>query len=382
MAQPEEYVVFERDGRAVQIANTDPSTAVMLIEAGQDDGQPHQVPDRPAMTVIRLDLAGSGLSVTGPGGGVLVPDGLVIGFDTGPSLATVQRLILVAAAGVLAAIIALVAATVIIVSRSLRPLKAMSERAHAFAAGDRSVRLPVPDDDPDMHRLAVTVNEAFDVQETAGARVPGVRRRRLAPSWYAAHHRHRLDRALPAGRPDRPDPPRSRDGAGDDPAGEVRVLIDDLALLARLDRARPLDLDAIDLTVLAGEVLERPGDQPRPAVLLHAAGPATLFGDGPKLQQVLQNLLGDAVQHTPAGTPVEVTVRPARPDSRSRDRPGGSVHTLLVTDHGPGIAAPIRTTSSPGSGAATPAVPDRPAAQAWAWRSCPRSSPLTVVRPT
>ena len=36
----------------------------------------------------------------------------------------------------------------IIVSRSLRPLKAMSERAHAFAEGNRSVRLPVPEDDP------------------------------------------------------------------------------------------------------------------------------------------------------------------------------------------------------------------------------------------
>ena len=29
-----------------------------------------------------------------------------------------------------------------------------------------------------------------------------------------------------------------------------------LALLARLDRARPLDLDPIDLTALASEVLE------------------------------------------------------------------------------------------------------------------------------
>ena len=33
--------------------------------------------------------------------------------------------------------------------------------------------------------------------------------------------------------------------------GRMRVLIDELALLARLDRARPLDLDPIDLTALA-----------------------------------------------------------------------------------------------------------------------------------
>ena len=70
---------------------------------------------------------------------------------------------------------------------------------------------------------------------------------------------------------------------------------------------------------------------------LHAAGPATLLGDAPKLQQVLQNLLGNAIQHTPAGTPVEVTVRPARPDTSGTAGSAGAVHTLLVTDHGPGI---------------------------------------------
>lgn len=64
-----------------------------------------------------------------------------------------------------------------------------------------------------------------------------------------------------------------------------------------------------------------------------------MLGDAPKLQQVLQNLLGNAVQHTPAGTPVEVIVRPARPDSSGTDGSAGAVHTLLVTDHGPGIPA-------------------------------------------
>ena len=82
----------------------------------------------------------------------------------------------------------------------------------------------------------------------------------------------------------------------------------------------------------------RPGDQPGPAGSLHAAGPATLLGDAPKLQQVLQNLLGNAVQHTPSGTPVEVTVRPAQPVAAPR-RLGAPGHTLLVTDHGPGIPA-------------------------------------------
>ena len=339
MARPEgAMVVFERDDRPVLIANADQATATTLIDAGSADGQPHQVPNHPEMMVIRLDVTGSGLSVIGPDGEVLVPDGLTIGFDTGSSLATVQRLILVAAAGVLAAIIALVAATVIIVSRSLRPLKAMSDSAHAFAAGDRSVRLPVPDDDPDMHRLAVTVNEAFDVQETAEGRLRS----------FVADASHELrtplttatgwiELYLQGGLADEGRRDHAMERAMTQ-LGRMRVLIDDLALLARLDRARPLDLDPIDLTALATEVLEDARViNPDRQFSLHAAGPVTVLGDAPKLQQVLQNLLGNAIQHTPAGTPVEVTVRPARSDSNGTAGSTGAVHTILVTDHGPGI---------------------------------------------
>ena len=115
--------------------------------------------------------------------------------------------------------------------------------------------------------------------------------------------------------------------------GRMRVLIDELALLARLDRVRDLDADPLDLTAMAAEVIDdaRVMNPDRPFAF-SATGPAMLLGDGPKLQQVLVNLLENAVQHTPAGTPVEVTVIPADPA-----RPG-SLHAVLVSDHGPGIA--------------------------------------------
>jgi two-component system OmpR family sensor kinase len=335
MARPEgAAVVFERAGEPVLIANTDPGTAEALMAAGQDDGQPHRVPDRPEMTVIRLDVTGSGLSVIGPDQRVLVPDALVIGFDTGPSLATLQQLILVAAGGVLVAVIALVAATVLIVGRSLRPLTTMSEQAHAFAEGDRTVRLPVPDD-PDLHRLAVTVNEAFDVQQTAEGRLRS----------FVADASHELrtplttatgwiELYLQGGLTDKAERDHAMQLAMTQLA-RMRVLIDELSLLARLDRARPLAQDPLDLTVLVGEVLDDARvTHPDRSFALHATGPATVLGDAPRLQQVLQNLLGNAVLHTPAGTAVEVTVRPARPDPGGRGEP---VHTLLVTDHGPGI---------------------------------------------
>lgn len=336
-------VVLELDDRPLVVANTDAAMAQQLIDAGAHDGRPHQVPDHPAMTVIRLDLVGSGFTVVDEDGTVSTPDGIVIGFDIATSLATVQRLILVAAGGVLIAIIALVAATVVIVRRSLRPLKSMSVQAHAFATGDRSARMEVPTDDPDLHRLAVTVNEAFDVQQRAEGRLRA----------FVADASHELrtplttatgwiELYLQGGLTDKADRDHAMQRAMAQ-LGKMRILIDELALLARLDRARPLDLDAIDLTALTTEVVEDARViNPDRTFSLRAAGPATMLGDGPKLQQVVQNLLGNAVQHTPPGTAVEVTVRPARPDGSGAGAGPvagglGAVHTLLVSDHGPGI---------------------------------------------
>jgi two-component system OmpR family sensor kinase len=54
--------------------------------------------------------------------------------------------------------------------------------------------------------------------------------------------------------------------------------------------------------------------------------PVGVRGDQHQLRQVLANLLRNALVHTPAGTAVEVTVRPA----------GGDV-LLAVRDHGPGL---------------------------------------------
>jgi two-component system OmpR family sensor kinase len=56
---------------------------------------------------------------------------------------------------------------------------------------------------------------------------------------------------------------------------------------------------------------------------------------------VLANLVGNAVKHTPAGTPVEVTVTPAPAPGAASARV--AMHTVLVTDHGPGIPAQEQT---------------------------------------
>jgi two-component system OmpR family sensor kinase len=336
MAQPESAAVaVEDDGQIVLVANTDTETATAMQLAALDDGRPHEVASRPGLLAIRLDIAAAGATFIRHDGTPVAADALIIGFDTSGVAAAQHRLVLIAAAGVLLLAGVITALTVLIVGRSLRPIRAMSERAHALAAGDRSVRLPVPTDDADLERLALTVNEALEVQQQSETRLRAFvadasheLRTPLttATGWIELYLQGGLDD------PNRRDLAMQRAMAQ---LARMRTLIDELALLARLDRARPLDLDPVDLTALTAEVVEdaRVINTDR-RFSLHAPGPATVLGDAPKLQQVVQNLLGNAVQHTPAGTSVEVTVRPARPDAAV----GSAMHTLLVTDHGPGIS--------------------------------------------
>ena len=328
-------VVLDTAGRPPVVLNTDSTTADRLLATDLADGRAHPVAGRSGMVAIRLDARGSGLSVV-DGARTLHPDGIIVAVDASADLATFQTMALANTGGVLLAIGLLVLLTVVIVSRSLRPLRTMSEQARAFAAGDRSRRLHVPTGDPDITRLAAAVNQAFDAQHEAEDRLRA----------FVADASHELrtplttatgwiELYLQGGLDDRADREHAMQRVGTQ-LGRMRTLIDELALLARLDRVRALDAAVVDLSALAADVVEDARVMnPDRTFTLRAPRPALLLGDAAKLQQVLVNLLGNAVQHTPPGTGVEVTVTPAAEGPGT----GRRSHTLLVTDHGPGIAS-------------------------------------------
>jgi two-component system, OmpR family, sensor kinase len=104
-------------------------------------------------------------------------------------------------------------------------------------------------------------------------------------------------------------------------------LVDDLLLLARFDAGRPLDLRPVDLASIAAEAVQQarfvaPG---RP-ITLEAAEPVIVTADAGRLRQIIDNLIGNAIRHTPPESPVTVFVA---------SEPGSG--RLTVADRGPGM---------------------------------------------
>ncbi|MFE3521107.1 sensor histidine kinase [Streptomyces sp. NPDC059161] len=111
-------------------------------------------------------------------------------------------------------------------------------------------------------------------------------------------------------------------------------LVEDLLTLVRMDEQRPLQLAPMDLRTLAVDALHdtRALDPTREVTLTGlggsgAPGPAPVLGDESRLRQVVANLVGNAVAHTPSGSAVRIGVG-------STDGHG----FIEVADSGPGLA--------------------------------------------
>ncbi|WP_375755439.1 ATP-binding protein [Corallococcus exercitus] len=140
-----------------------------------------------------------------------------------------------------------------------------------------------------------------------------------------------------------------RDAAG--AAASLRSLtrlINDLLDVGRLDQGLfSLRPQPVDLTGLVRELATTASTPERP---VHVEGPEELVtvADPDRVRQVLENLVANALKHSPPGRPVDIALQ-------AQPRPEGPWVRVSVSDQGPGIPAEMvptlfeRFTRGPGS---------------------------------
>jgi signal transduction histidine kinase len=118
--------------------------------------------------------------------------------------------------------------------------------------------------------------------------------------------------------------------------GKLSLLVDQLLDLARLETGRlALDCRETDLTALVAEVAAAARVRTdRHTVTVEAPPSVPAWVDPLRLEQVLTNLVGNAIKYSPQGGPIALTLAVD---------PGGATVRLAVRDRGLGIPAERRT---------------------------------------
>lgn len=265
---------------------------------------------------------------------------LVIGASLTPVRSTMARLELIellVSLGVLA-LIGIVGRW--LVHLGLRPLDKIAGTAGAIAAGDLSQRVERQDSDTEVGRLGIALNTMMGQIEAAFvARQASEERLRR----FVADASHELRTPLTSirgyaelfrrGAWARPDDLANAMRRIEEESTRMGGLVEDMLLLARLDQRRPLASSELDLAAIAADaVADARAAEPDRPISLRLAGPVPVRGDAGRLHQVAANLLANARDHTPPGTPVVVS---ARVESAAGTK---WLAVLEVADSGPGLA--------------------------------------------
>ena len=259
---------------------------------------------------------------------------VVLAIPLTPVQATLSQLLLLEALIGAAGLIATALLAWLIIQIGLRPLQRMAGAAGDIATGDYSRRVEPATRKTEIGRLGLALNAMLAQIEAAFAerRASEQRLRR-----FIADASHELRTPLTS---IRGYSEMLRRGAADSPedAGLARrrieeesvrmsALVDDMLLIARLDQGRPLEAHPVDLQVIARDAAaDARAVSPQREIKLEAGDSVVVAGDDTRLRQVVGNLVRNALVHTPAQTPVDITVATQNGTAR-----------LSVADHGPGL---------------------------------------------
>ncbi len=290
----------------------------------------------------RLPAAGGPLFTVGSSDGAGQFRCLVVNSPNGTTLIAIpttevtkslHKLVLIESVAAAALLIVLSGGSWLILRRGLRPLERMAGTARSITAGDLSQR--VSEGGPtEVGELGLALNTMLDdIEDAFKEREETERRLRQ----FLADASHELRTPLTSiqgfaelfrlsgehGRVDLPTILRRIE----EESARMRVLVEDLLLLARLDQPREAERAPVDLAVLAADACsDAVAHAPDRPIRLDAPEPVVVSGDQAHLRQAIANLVTNAARHTPAGTRIEV--RALLDDGRA---------VVSVRDHGGGL---------------------------------------------
>ena len=268
------------------------------------------------------------------------PDGVVtaIGLPLDTVDATVGDLITLEVIGAAVILVALALVAFWVIRLGVMPVQQMTHTATAIAAGDLAQRVPDTNPSTEAGELGDALNQMLGSIEGSFAERDRAEAR-LRQFVADASHELRTPVATIRGYAELyrsgglSNPDRLDDAMRRTEAESIRMggLVEDLLSLARLDEGRPLEFAAVDLSLIAHDAATdaHAVDPDRP-IEADAASPVIVRVDDARIRQVVANLVGNAMVHTPAGTPITITSGIA-----------DGVPYIEVADRGPGMPAEV-----------------------------------------
>lgn len=292
------------------------------------------------------------------------PDGrtIVIALPLDTVEGAMSKLLWLNGALLVATVVGLVAVGRWVVRIGLLPLTRMEDTAGRIADGDLDLRLTDTDPDTEIGRLGRVLNTMIERLRSA------LRQRENSEARlrrFVADAGHELRTPLTSMRgfaelmikheslPE--DQRRQAQRMIEQNAERMSRLVEDLLLLAELDREPVYDNETVDLLSVAADAIgsapPRAGERDIALDPLtnEEPEPVEVLGDSHRLRQVVGNLIANALNHTPPETPVRVRVeschagdragadRPDRWGADSAFPPGIEVRVIEVADTGPGL---------------------------------------------
>jgi len=222
-----------------------------------------------------------------------------------------------------------------IIQISLRPLSEVEGTAAAIAAGDLSARLPDNNPKTEVGKLTRSLNTMLSrIEESFAVRVASESKLRQ----FVADASHELRTPLTAirgfaelhrqGAVEGVEKTKELIGRIEKESIRMGSLVEDLLLLARMDEARPVSMEPVDLThVLEECIASARAAGPDHPITADIEPDIFVLGDNKRIHQAIANLLANARTHTPLGTKITVRAKSGKDDTR-----------VSVSDEGPGLS--------------------------------------------